>query len=175
MPDQPEANISIAAASALAAKKDLTLGNQIYDPQKRSPIKAEPAEMCPHCGQLMPKIPKQMLNYMNRYINEKGLVIVVSRNEQVWVGANDITWYLCDISRMGPLGQEVYSSSFLNKVIADRNPVVPSAPIDTTILPPSSIPTPLAAPIPTASPSAAPITGTKLPPVPSTPVSVNLT
>jgi hypothetical protein len=89
-PIQPESNVSSLSTEAIAAKaagqdfSSMSIRDPrqpVYDPIKRSPIAKPQVEMCPHCGQVMPKAQKAVLTHMNQYINENGAMIVVSSND----------------------------------------------------------------------------------------------
>jgi hypothetical protein len=89
-PLQPESNVSTVSTEAIAAKaagldySTMSIRDprqHVYDPIKRSPIAKPQQEICPHCGQAMPKAQKAVLTHMNQYINENGAMIVVSAND----------------------------------------------------------------------------------------------
>lgn len=82
---QPESNVSTISIEAIAAKaagKDFSTSEHVYDPQKRTPIKAPVAEICPTCGQIKPRHTKAVLTHMNDYINESGARVAISSAEE---------------------------------------------------------------------------------------------
>jgi hypothetical protein len=76
---QVQSNVSQAAIQAVVNKQSPPV--QIYDPQLRSPIAKPVDEICPTCGQIKPRQNKAFLTHMNNYINEQGVVVTISSND----------------------------------------------------------------------------------------------
>jgi hypothetical protein len=54
---------------------------QTYNPRDRSPIKQQPTETCPTCGQVKQKPAQLLRNNMNQYKNAAGVIIVMDSTE----------------------------------------------------------------------------------------------
>lgn len=121
-PIQPESNVSTLSTEAIAAKaagqnfETMSIRDprqHVYDPIKRSPIAAPKQEICPHCGQAMPKAQKAVLTHMNQYINENGAMIVMSDNRDT-LEVRGVKYYKVTSEKLNEETKEFeYTSKFM--------------------------------------------------------------